>query len=248
MAQVGTEVQFLAAYVDNTGAEYSPTPTPTITILRLTNDFGTDVLAVSEPMALTGIGGTFGYLLSAELNDEVGTLVGIPFTSDASIDPLLRTWSIYEDVTESAAVDLSGIEADLAVIKAKALLITEDNTTFTQPNDPITGDLTIVRGDDYTLASARPVPTWSNADWTPLSLTTALSITFKARSRATGAVFTKTAEALSNTSVRVQLTNAETAVWKVGREAYDYDLEAALANGAIVTLAQGNIHVWSDVR
>lgn len=247
MAQVGTDLTLLFEFVDDTGTRYTPTPLPTVNATRINDDLSTDTLAsgVAASVVSTGV---VGIVIAAASNDAAGTIDAAAVTTDTGIAALLRTAYASVDVTESAAVDLSGIEADLAVIKAKALLITEDNTTFTQPNDPITGDLAIVRGDDYTLASARPVPTWSNADWTPLSLTTALSITFKAKSRATGAVFTKTAEALSDTSVRVQLTNAETAVWRVGREAYDYDLEAVLANGAIVTLAQGNIHVWSDVR
>ena len=63
-----------------------------------------------------------------------------------------------------------------------------------------------------------------------------------------GSVFTKAAEVVSDTQVRVELTSAETADFAVGREAYSFDLEAILAVGDVVTLAQGKIHVILDVH
>ncbi len=136
----------------------------------------------------------------------------------------------------------------IGAIKAKTDPLGGVPVTFVSPLNAQTGALEIVRGDDYTAASGRGVPEWSNEDWTPLDLTSALGIQFRAKTRYSSSVFTKEAEALSGTQVRVELTAAETAAFAVGRDAYRFDLEAELAGGEIVTLAQGNLHVIEDVR
>ena len=122
----------------------------------------------------------------------------------------------------------------------KSLLITAENVTFTTPTDPLTGDLTLVRGDDYTVSSGRALPEWSSADWTPFSLTTAASITFKARTRYSETVFEKAAAALGHAGAR-RTDGGGNGALAVGRDAYSFDLEAVLASGDVVTLAQGKI-------
>ena len=129
----------------------------------------------------------------------------------------------------------------------KTLLITAENVAFTNPTSPITGDLEIVRGDDYTAATGRALPEWSSDDWTPFSLTTALSVTFKARTRYSDSAFEQAAVVLADTQVRVEFTAAQTSALAVGRDAYSFDLEAVLAGGEIVTLAQGRMTVIEDV-
>jgi hypothetical protein len=136
----------------------------------------------------------------------------------------------------------------LGTIRDKALLITAENVSFSTPTDPITGDLTLVRGDDYTVTSGRALPEWSSDDWTVFDLTSAESITFRARTSYSETVFEKAAAALSDTQVQVELTGAETSTFAAGRDAYRFDLEAVLASGDVVTLAQGHIHVLEDVR
>ncbi|MFN8450261.1 MAG: hypothetical protein U0521_17165 [Anaerolineae bacterium] len=59
----------------------------------------------------------------------------------------------------------------LGTIRDKTLLITAENVSFSTPTDPITGDLTVVRGDDYTVTSGRALPEWSSDDWLPFDLT-----------------------------------------------------------------------------
>lgn len=136
----------------------------------------------------------------------------------------------------------------ISAIQAKTDPLGALPITFVTPLSAQTGDLEIVRGDDYTLSSGRGVPEWTNDDWTPLSLTTALNLSFRARTRYSDAVFVKAAQAVSDTQVRVELTMEETVGFAVGRDAYRFDLEAELATGDIVTLAQGKIHVIEDVR
>ncbi len=143
----------------------------------------------------------------------------------------------------------SGTQAGNLLVQAylKALLITADNISMSAPTDPISGDLTLVRGDDYTVSSGRALPEWSSDDWTPFSLTTA-TVNFRARTRYSETVFEKAATVISDTSVRVEFTTAETGSFEVGRDAYSFDLEAVLATGDVVTLAQGRLSMIEDVR
>ena len=136
----------------------------------------------------------------------------------------------------------------LSDARNKTQLITAENVAFTNPTNPITGDLAIVRGDDYTAATGRALPEWSSDDWTPFDLTTAQSVTFKARTRYSESAFEQVATVLSATQVRVEFTSAQTGAFAAGRDVYSFDLEAVLAGGEIVTLAQGMISVIEDVE
>ncbi|MEO8394960.1 MAG: hypothetical protein ABI700_18330, partial [Chloroflexota bacterium] len=71
---------------------------------------------------------------------------------------------------------------------------------------------------------------------------------FRARTRYSETVFEKAAAVLSGTSVRVELTSAETGAFAVGHDAYQVDLQAVLATGDVVTLAQGHLSIREDVR
>ena len=84
--------------------------------------------------------------------------------------------------TVSEIVD--GLDADstqLARIAAKTDLITTENFTVIAPIDPLSGDLTLVRGDDYTVSSGRALPQWSSDDWTAFDLLSAEAVSFRAR-------------------------------------------------------------------
>lgn len=125
------------------------------------------------------------------------------------------------------------------------------NVTSTAPVAPDTLNLTIVRGDDYTTSSGRTLPEWTSDGWSVLDLSAAASVTFKAKTRLGTTIFTKAMNILSDTQVRLQLTDAETAAFAVGVNAYRYDLEAILsvAKGSdVVTLARGQMTVLEDIR
>jgi hypothetical protein len=130
---------------------------------------------------------------------------------------------------------------------SKLGLLGSGTVTVSAPVSAQSGDLSLIRGDDYTLSSGRAVPEWSSDDWTAYSLTTATSIRFKAQARYGDTTFEKAGAAVSDTLVRVELTSAETSGLAVGRAAYRFDLEAVLASGDVVTLAQGHITVIEDV-
>ena len=133
------------------------------------------------------------------------------------------------------------------VIRDKALLITEETVNFVGVVQPMTGEFTLMRGDSYTVGSSRPLPEWSNADWSVFDLAHALSLTFKLRSGATGVVFSKALTLLSATQFRLELTSAETASFSAGRGNL-YEVESILASGDIVTLAAGVVVVLKDIR
>ncbi|HVU12177.1 MAG TPA: hypothetical protein VHD90_12910, partial [Phototrophicaceae bacterium] len=136
----------------------------------------------------------------------------------------------------------------LGTIRDKTLLITADNVHFSTPTDPITGDLTLVRGDDYTVTSGRALPEWSSDDWSPFSLTTAQSVTFKAQTYPGATIFATAATVLSDTQVQVELTAAQTGGLTLGSKARLFQIEAVLASGDVVTLAYGQITLIENVQ
>lgn len=187
--------------------------------------------------------GLYSYTLASGSVSAEDLYTAVFKTGDTSVD--------QRDIPALWVIGKAGVEnldASLASIKAQTDLISVDNVSFTAPTDPITGDLTLVRGDDYTLDSGRPLPTWASDDWAAFSLSTALSVTFKARTPYSETIFAQAASVLSDTQVAVELTSAQTGAFAAGHDAYRFDLEAVLATGSVVTLAQGNITVIEDVR
>jgi hypothetical protein len=150
-------------------------------------------------------------------------------------------------VGDLLARDVPG-DYDTGTAGSKLGLLGTGVVTVVSPLDAVSLDLEIVRGDDYTASSGRALPEWSSEDWTPFGLTSAESITLRARARYGDTVFEAAAAAISDTVVRVELTSAETGGLAVGRAAYRYDLEAILMTGDVVTLAQGHVTVIEDVQ
>jgi hypothetical protein len=157
-------------------------------------------------------------------------------------------WGGSAPTVEEIRAEIDANSTQLARIANKTDLITSGNFTVIAPLDPLTGDLTLVRGDDYTLGSGRALPTWSSDDWTVYDLLHSEAVMFLARTRYGDMIYETEATVLTATSVRIQLTSAETSDFSVGRDAYSFDLQAILATGDVVTLAQGKITVREDVR
>lgn len=131
----------------------------------------------------------------------------------------------------------------------KALLISANNFIAVSPVSPITGNLSVVKGDDYTATSGRVLPSWSSTDWTPYDLSTATAISFRAKTKYGETVFTKSMlPAVSDTEVRLELTDAETGAFEVGRDMYSFDVQATLLTGDIITLVLAKMSVVGDVR
>ena len=262
LEQIGNALTFYAFY---TASKVGKTG------LAVTVNVRRGTTSVVTGGSATEIGdGLYAYTLASGSVTVENEYTAVFKTSDTSVDQqdIPALWAIgkagVEDLDAAISSRTAGDPwtADLAAggysgdqagkylrdARDKTLLITAENVTFTSPTDPITGDLEIVRGDDYTAATGRALPAWSSGDWTPFSLTTAISVTFKARTRYSDSAFEQAASVLSDTQVRVELAAAQTGAFAVGRDAYDFDLEAVLAGGEIVTLAQGRMTVIEDVE
>ena len=114
------------------------------------------------------------------------------------------------------------------------------NVTITSPVATDGTAINLVRGDDYANADGRAL-TFTGATWPTLtSGTVALKV-------ATGATITTyTGTVTGAQACRVELTDTQTAALAPG--IYNYDLEATLAGGSVVTLVQGSLRVAADVR
>lgn len=100
--------------------------------------------------------------------------------------------------------------------------------------------VSIVRGDDYLNADNRAL-TFSSDDW-PTLTGGAVALKVRYSGQATSYAGTVTGAG----ACYVELTDTQTAAMKPGQ--YDYDLEATLAGGSVVTLVQGKLIVSPDVR
>lgn len=227
------EVRDLPAYqFRSAGIVYAPSPAPTAILVLPDNSTQSLTLTQQGTGAATRyVIEDFSYSTAAQLEVRVTT-------TDTAAD--IAEFVEYVTVREAEEVDLTPV---LDAIDA----ITAGQVTVTSPVDAMTGNLELIRGDSYHNAEGRAL-SWTSDAWTPLDLSAAKSVTFKARSRYSSTVFSKAAEVLSDTLVRLELTSAETGAFTVGRDAYRFDLEAVLADDDIVTLAQGKLSVVEDVR
>lgn len=109
------------------------------------------------------------------------------------------------------------------------------------------GRLRIVRGDDYSVADDRAIDVTESGVWPVL---TGATVALKTRSHSSGAIFTKAGTVVTATGtpkkVRFELTASETGGLAIG--VHDFDVEATLSSGRVVTLAQGLMTVLVDVR
>ena len=101
--------------------------------------------------------------------------------------------------------------------------------------------ITVVRGDDYLNTDGRAL-TFTGATWPTLTAgTVALIVDTSGTPTSYSGVIT------AATSCYVELTTAQTTALSA-RRTYDYDLQATLSNGSIVTLVQGTLLVVEDIR
>ncbi len=181
---------------------------------------------------------------AAEYTEVVPLWVTTNALSDvqAKTSQLQFTGSVGQEKVNS--VD-DHLDDEIAAILLKTNLISAGNITLSDPLNATTKRLTLIKGDSYEADTPRPL-VWESADYATFDIA---SVAFKYRSvnNATAAV-TKAGTALSTTQMRVELTSTETGALEVGNDAYNYDLEATLTNGDIVTLARGKITVIADVR
>ena len=113
--------------------------------------------------------------------------------------------------------------------------------TVTSPVASDGTSITVVRGDDYLNTDGRAL-TFTGATWPTLTAgTVALIVDTSGTPTSYSGVIT------AATSCYVELTTTQTTALSA-RRTYDYDLQATLSNGSIVTLVQGTLLVVEDIR
>jgi hypothetical protein len=118
--------------------------------------------------------------------------------------------------------------------------------------NPFTGNLTLVRGDDYPLGIAGALlPSFSSSAWP--DLTDADPIEFSVRSRTSDAlIFTVEDDVASRVTgdgvqaVSFELSSTETVDLPVGTNAAKWDIQATLVDGSKKTLMSGLMTVVED--
>jgi hypothetical protein len=144
-------------------------------------------------------------------------------------------------------MDAGNLDDQLAAIKARTDLITTGQITIVSPVSPEGTLLTIVRGDDCTIAAGQAIEfTFSGCP----DLTGA-AVTLTIRHPATKAVELAKAGTVivagaGPQTVRFEPTAAETNELTVGVEVLRFDVQATLASGAIRTPVRGNVTVLAD--
>jgi hypothetical protein len=118
-----------------------------------------------------------------------------------------------------------------------------------------TGEVVLIRGDDYSNADGRALPFLEAANpvWPALAGAT---VTFKAVRPTEGGPFSKEGTVVAATTpkeVRFELTSAETLSLLPGKQgqasvASSYEVEATLSSGRVVTLSRGALRIEVDIR
>lgn len=207
----------------------------------------------------TGLTGTVGYRiinLATTATVAARTTAGITETPAASRNYMIsngpvpssegRYEILWDDGTNYYAEDLF---VDRAISANGVPLFTSPGSqvTYTGPVAQ-SGDVTLVRGDDYTSADSRALE-WTSetaSDWPTL---TGATIAFTVKSRSVGSselieagsVVTATG---ASKKVRVELTAVETAL-AIGND-HAFDVQATLSSGRKVTLVCGKLVVLLD--
>ena len=118
--------------------------------------------------------------------------------------------------------------------------ITAGAVTIVSPVATDGTSITLIRGDDYLNADNRAL-TFSGDSW-PTLTSGAVALIVDEDGTPTSYAGTITGAQ----SCYVELTDTQTVAMWIGL--YDYDLQATLSNGSVVTLVQGKLPIQADVR
>jgi hypothetical protein len=125
---------------------------------------------------------------------------------------------------------------------AKLNLIGLASYTVTSPVSSDGTAITIVRGDDYLLTDSRQLA-FTSTGWPTI---TGATVKLRVKFGKTATITEYTATVTGAQACYVPLTTVQTAAMVPG--VYKFDLQATLSNLSIVTLVQGTLSVWEDVR
>ena len=185
---------------------------------------GADVAAISVPSAATVADAVWDESLAGHAT--AGTAGALLTASGAASDPLLNL------VPGAYASGTAGY-----ILGS----INPAQVTVTSPVATDGTSITIVRGDDYLNTDGRAL-TFTGATWPTLTAgTVALIVDVSGTPTSYAGVIT------GAQACYVELTDTQTTALNP-KKAYDYDLQATLSNGSVVTLVQGLLLVTADVR
>ena len=185
----------------------------------------TDHVLVIEDGGALGV--PDGWLVTVEWPARIRNAELVAAVWAASTRTLTSFGALVADVTAAVA-------AAVWSFATRTLTSFSGTAVYSGPVEP-TGDVTIVRGDDYAAADGRSL-TWTDATWPSL---TGATITMTARDLADAVLFTKTGAVVSASSIRVELTPTQTTI-PVGSHRFDVQAARGPA-GRIVTLQLGTL-------
>jgi hypothetical protein len=253
LEQVGVALPFAAQYIANKVGKTGLTVT--VDVQRLEND-GTVTTLVTGAAATEWWRGIYYYILPDNLNTVEGFYIAIFQTADTLVDQkdIATDWLVQKAGLENlnATVSSRAAAADYTAARAAKLdnldvavssvgFDAAGEVSYLGPVAP-SGDVTIVRGDSYLAADGRALE-WATAQegtWPDLT-GASIKVTFGATTF-TGSVVVGTG---ATKRVRLELTAVQTSSLVRGR--YDYDVEATLSGGNVVTLTQGEAVVLPGV-
>ena len=125
---------------------------------------------------------------------------------------------------------------------AKLNLIGTAAYTVTSPVSSDGTAITIVRGDDYLLTDSRQLA-FTSTGWPTITCAT---VKLRVKFGKTATITEYSATVTGAQACYVALTTTQTAAMVPG--VYKFDLQATLSNLSVVTLVQGALSVWEDVR
>ncbi len=206
-----------------------------------------------------------GLTLAAQLVTTQGEAVGAPITSGfaalgggdylwtATLADAFRGAVLFADTATDerlafAAINPEEINPFTAAVpgtytggSAGAALGTVSAATVTFVSAVAdTGDVELLRGDDYLVANGRALA-WTSVGWPTL---TGGTILFSVQ-RSQGELWTKAGAVTAPTAARVEITASDTVA--IGAGLYPFDLQATVG-GAVTTLLRGSLRVLGDVR
>ncbi len=168
----------------------------------------------------------------------------------------------------AAAASGASIAEDLEAIRAKTDLISAGGVTLQTPFNPLTGKLTLTRGDDYPAEHAGRIPAFTSSDWPDLTDAQEIRMTVRVRNPQTGEgediIFTlldtesERVAGDEEQSVTVEPLHAPdgspaaneqvggTDDLTPGNNTAVWDIQATLEDGTIKTLVKGKVDVIED--
>lgn len=173
----------------------------------------------------------------------VGTVLSFQVLSNVLSDIATGVVGIAALVDTEVAAILAAVDTEVAAIKAKTDTIGALAVTISSPV-ATSSDITLYGGDDYKAAHSRAVTVLVDDDTHLLGLDDPLAVV---RIKCSQATWTAVSAVSTDTgyTVTFELTAAQTAAITHNRQ--NYEVEAVLADGDVVTLATGTLISVRDI-